>query len=176
MLQFIVAGVFTVSAASKLRAGEARTQFVYAVDALGFGKPSLVARGVTLFEVLVAAACLVPGAANVGLSGALLATSGFTAVIVYAMRHGVRVQCPCFGPSGMPLGPVHVIRNLVIAGIASAALVLNTQAHGSPPIGDRIAGLAVGVVFVFIIATFDTLLALPGGTGGVNAQGKAKVN
>jgi hypothetical protein len=161
MLQIVIAGVFIVSATSKLWVGEARNQFVYAVDVLGFRKPSLVAKSVTGFEVLIALMCLVPGLAIVGLCGALIATLGFTVAIARAMRSGVRVACPCFGPSGMPLGPVHIVRNAVIAAIALAALLLKLPPDESVSIDDAIGGIAVGAIIVFIISTFDTLLTLP---------------
>ena len=89
---------------------------------LGVARP--LARVVPWFEVVLGAA-LISGLFSPWVE--LLAAGTlvvFTVVIAHRLLDGSRPPCACFGSrSGRPLGPRHLVRNLVLLAVAVVALV-----------------------------------------------------
>lgn len=103
-VQFIVSGVFAVSAFGKVRA-----QSAFVRSLADFGVPERV-RG------LVGAVVTVDEVAAVVL--------GFAVVVGVTVRRGRRPRCRCFGVEGAPLRGAHVVRNAVLAALAAAGAVV----------------------------------------------------
>ena len=115
----VVAGVFLLAAVTKL-AGAAEWQR----QALGLGVPRAVAAVVPFVEASLGALLLVQWhrAAVAWCTVAVLVA--FTVLLVLRLAQGQRPPCACFGSlSAQPIGPWHVVRNLVFIAIAVVAAV-----------------------------------------------------
>lgn len=92
-----------------------------------------------------------------GLTGAAVLLAGFTVAIGLLLRRGDRKPCHCFGVTDIPLGPAHLVRNLVLLALA----VTGALARGS---GFAVAGVALacvaGVVVAVLMVRFDDLVTL----------------
>jgi len=116
ILALVVAGVFWVSAAAKLRdrSGTARS-----FHELGLVSPVALAWLIPVLELLTAITLLVwpVGGAVVGL--ALLV--GFTVVILGVIHSGATVSCACFGATASaPVGWGSVVRNAILIALLVA--------------------------------------------------------
>ena len=106
-------------------------------------RPEALARVVPLVELAVAVALL--AAPAVGGVATLVLLSGFTAVLVRAIRRGDEVRCACFGQAGgPPLSWVELARNGLLGGLAALALTAGLD----PRVPDLMAAVAVVVVVV----------------------------
>jgi hypothetical protein len=101
---------------------------VGALRALGLpSAPVLVRAGAAAELVLGTWAITVGGAAAWGLVAA--SYLAFAAFVVAALRAGTMVgSCGCFGREDTPPHPVHVVLDLVLAGVAGAAAVRGLDA------------------------------------------------
>ncbi|MFH8681148.1 MauE/DoxX family redox-associated membrane protein [Streptomyces lydicus] len=92
------------------------------------------------------------------LAAALLAV--LTAGVGLALRRGARAPCRCFGGTAKPLGGHHLLRNVLLTGLALLGAVISAAppppAH---PAGTALAA-ATGVVLGGLIAVLDELTAL----------------
>ncbi|MFI6505082.1 MauE/DoxX family redox-associated membrane protein [Nonomuraea typhae] len=157
--QALLAGVFVVAVAGKVRGRAAFGEYVASIAALGFvpwARP--VAGALVAAEILVAVSLATPA----GLGAALLLLAVLTTGIVLGVRRGRRVPCRCFGAAAAPLGPTHVVRNLVLAGVACAGLaarVLGGSAAAADPAGVAVA-LAAAAAGVLVVVRLDDLVSL----------------
>lgn len=115
----VLGASFVLAGASKLAAG--RSWFTQARD---LGAPVLVVPVVPWFELVLGGALVAgvvaPWPAVVGAVTLVV----FTALLLLRLREGKRPPCACFGAwSAKPLGPGHVVRNLVLLAIAVVAIV-----------------------------------------------------
>jgi hypothetical protein len=166
-----LAGVFAVSMRDKV--GRER----FRVFAASAGPLDVLPRrwrvrtaGVVAVAEAVTVAALTGGLvlALVG-AGALLLTLGFlaaatlltafTVAIGLMLRRGERVPCHCFGASEVPLGPAHVVRNLVL--LALAVVGPFTPAGGYTAAGVALVVVA-GAVIAALVTRFDDLVTLFG--------------
>ncbi|MFI0790869.1 MauE/DoxX family redox-associated membrane protein [Streptomyces lydicus] len=92
------------------------------------------------------------------LAAALLAA--FTAGVGLALHRGARAPCHCFGGTAKPLGGHHLVRNVLLTGLALLGVVISA----APPPPAHPAGTAVaaatGVVLGGLTAVLDELIAL----------------
>ena len=92
-----------------------------------------------------------------GFAGAAALLTVFTVAIGLMLRRGDRRPCHCFGTQDLPLGPAHLVRNLVLLTLA----IVGSFAQGT---GHALAGVALagfaGLLVVVLIAGFDDLVAL----------------
>ncbi len=111
--------IFASAAVGKLRSQAAFDRFSAGLAAFGFGE-GLFSRGV---------ACLVVAAESGAASGLLiwppvgyalsaLLLLAFITLIAHALWRGRAASCNCFGASSEPLGPAHLLRNVVMLAIA----------------------------------------------------------
>jgi uncharacterized membrane protein YphA (DoxX/SURF4 family) len=111
--------IFLVSGGSKIAAGPAWPQ-----EAREMGAPTIVVPVLPWVEIVLGAVLamqLVPIAAGIA---ALVLLVAFTALIVRRLTEGRRPPCACFGSwSSRPLGPGHVVRNVVFAALAVVVIV-----------------------------------------------------
>lgn len=107
----------------------------------------LIAAGeVTLAVVAVLAGGRL-GAALLGL--AYLGFAGFSMRVIATSRG--KASCGCFGASDAPLGTLHVVINLLIAGVAAVALV-DPMASLAHVVADTPLGGSVFIVFAVLLA------------------------
>ncbi|MFJ4585173.1 MauE/DoxX family redox-associated membrane protein [Streptomyces echinatus] len=169
--------VFTVSTASKVRDRTSFVAFIRSVWQLRLLPDrwvSSVATGVVAAEAVVPVALLVghvgvlldgwsPWRALVaaGLGLGLLLLLVFTAVIVRATRQGIRAACRCFGSSGAPLGMRHVVRNVLLAALATtgAVVALGAEQGSVGPLGSVVAA-AAGALLALVFVVFDDMVEL----------------
>ncbi|MER7043375.1 MauE/DoxX family redox-associated membrane protein [Streptomyces jumonjinensis] len=175
--RILLAGVFLTALAGKVRNKAAFDEFAVSVERLG-RLPRRVSRAVAVAVAAGEAAAVALLAAGptvpAGFALGVLLLLGFTAGIVRALRAGSAAPCRCFGASVTPLGPVHVVRNLVLAAVGGAggAAALTGPATGWPPHpgGAAVAGVAALVALVLVVR-LDDLTALfrlpPARTGPV---------
>jgi uncharacterized membrane protein YphA (DoxX/SURF4 family) len=114
----VLAAVFVRAAVVKLmRADE--TQAGFAALHLPAARP--LARVVPLVELALAVTLIV--VPRIGGVAALVLLAGFTVVLGRAIASGVTAPCNCFGAArAEPVSGRDILRNLVLAGLAVAAL------------------------------------------------------
>jgi thiol-disulfide isomerase/thioredoxin/uncharacterized membrane protein YphA (DoxX/SURF4 family) len=148
VLRCVLALVLVAAAAGKLadRAGT--------VAALrGFGVPEAVldagALLLPLLEAVAAAALLVTPAARGGAIGALALLGAFVAAITWAMARGDAPDCHCFGQlHSEPAGPSTLVRNLLLAALATLVVI---EAPGRS-LG-QLSGEDIAVLLLALLAT-----------------------
>lgn len=162
----LLAGVFLVSLAGKLRGRSEYSAFVTATA-------SLLATGHRRARVLapltIAAEIAIVGALAVGPAGLLAAAAllgCFTVALVLALRRGTTAPCRCFGASTTPVAVHHVVRNLVLAGLAIAGSVAGYAGAGASldpapldPAALVVTALAA-LVCVLVTVRLDDLVAV----------------
>lgn len=162
--QALLAAVFGVAAVGKV----ARAAFHEFVTATGRLLPArwrgwrrLVAGAVLSAEVAIVVAVVVPLSAPVGFGLALALSTVFGVAVAGALRRGDRVPCRCFGATQTPIGPVHLVRNGVLAAVAVAGLAVKVAG----PAGElHLAGVVVaasaGLVGAVLLVRIGDLVAL----------------
>ncbi len=116
----IVGVVFCVAGASKIASGQR-----WPIDAVALGTPDVLVPIVPWFEVVLGALLVAHIAPAITGMIALLLLAVFTILIVRQLRLGHRPVCACFGGwSSRPLGPEHVVRNVVLMALALLTVVL----------------------------------------------------
>ena len=170
--QFLLAGVFVMAVASKVRDGETFTRFTAQMLRPG-GVPAwftaVVARGTVAAEAAAAVLLLTPIAVPVigrwsvpaGFALSALLLLGFSTAVAVAVRRRVQAPCGCFGRSATPLGARHVVRNSVLLVVAGGGLAASAQgAAASPAAMVVLAAGTIGVALAIAVAAFDEVVAL----------------
>lgn len=125
-----------------------------------YARPAAVAVVAGEGAVVVALALPRQAAAAWGFSLAAALLAVFTAGVGLALRRGARAPCRCFGGAAEPLGRHHLVRNVLLTGLALLGAVISAA---EPPPADP-AGTAVsaaaGVVLGGLVAVLDELIAL----------------
>lgn len=143
----VVAAVYLVAGVAKLSDRPA-TATTFA--ALGVPAPRPMATAVPLAEIGLGAGLVV--APRPAAAVALAVVAAFTAVIVRALRRGLRVGCGCFGTARRePLSFVEVVRNGLLAVATAVALLAPAP---------RWPGLAAAVLVTTATAAGAVALAL----------------
>lgn len=152
----VLAGVFAVSAVAKLRDPAA---FRAAVRAFGVPAAAVgpVARAVPVGEAVVAVLLVPPPTRAVALVAAALLLVAFSVGIVRVLRRGVPTRCACFGRSGAPVAPRHVVRNAALVAVAGLGLAAGGVAPD--PLATVVAVLAA-VPVVAVVVVLDDLAAV----------------
>ena len=152
----IVALVLAVGGALKL-ADPSPTRDLLA--ALGGPSATAVPLAIGVVELVVAVAVLA-GAGPLA-DGAMAALyAGFAALMAVAIRRGTEgLSCGCFGRYSAPPSPIHLVGNLVSAGVALAAAVTGPPALTDVLADQPLAGvpllalIGVGTGLVIAITT-----------------------
>ncbi|NUR28020.1 MAG: methylamine utilization protein MauE [Catenulispora sp.] len=163
--RLLLALVFFVAAASKLRGRNDLAEFRAAVREFGVGaRWSSTAAGVVIAGELAAGSLMLADAtalAGLGLAAALLIT--FTGAIGAAVRRGTTTNCRCFGASDQPLGMRHVVRNVTLTAIAVAGgtgTVLAPGRAGELEMAALVLSGFVAVVLAALVIAYDDLVTL----------------
>lgn len=146
-LRFALAIVLAVAALAKARSFGDFTRTV-GVLTRRRGGVSAIAAGAVAIEATLAgllAIGVLPSAVAVATLALFLV---FAAVSLWAARHGLRVQCNCFGRSDRELGKESLETSLLLAVATLAYLVLLQGAEPSFSLGELplAVGLGVGAV------------------------------
>ncbi|MFI0944308.1 MauE/DoxX family redox-associated membrane protein [Streptomyces sp. NPDC021020] len=164
--RLVLALVFTVSAASKLRSRAAFAAFTTAVGRLA-GVPAAYRRPAAALlaagEVLLAAGLLVPATAHLALALAAALLLAFTAALARALRAPEPVACNCFGPSDRPVSAAQLVRNGLLVALAASALAGGPgQAAGPADVGagPLLVSLLGAVAAAGAVALWDDLAEL----------------
>ncbi|MBW8486233.1 MauE/DoxX family redox-associated membrane protein [Actinomadura parmotrematis] len=153
----LIAAVFAASALAKLRDPGGFRRSVRALAPVPAAWTGPLAAAVVAAELAAAVLAAVPATAGWGfaLAGVLLAS--FTAAIAAALRRGRRPHCRCFGASGAPIGPRHLVRNAALLAVAAVGAA-------GPAGAPQAAGLAVAAVAGFagalLFVAFDDVVDL----------------
>jgi hypothetical protein len=171
----LVACVFIASAASKLRSRRA-----FAAFRTGLGETALVPSrrlGITaallagaeaVMAALLVAASILQGTGNpraialteVALAGAAALVAVLASGVAAVMRRGTAARCACFGASAaLPLGRVHLARNLTLLAVIAAGLALGPLVQPAAAADSAIAGIA-GLVLALLIIRWEDLAVL----------------
>lgn len=162
----LIFGVFLTALAGKLRRKAAFHDFVTSIREMGLFSRKvvwIVAIAVAVGESVTLVLLAVPATAPIGLALAMLLLLGFTAGMGTSLRRGMRTPCRCFGASTTPLGPVHLVRNLVLAAVAAtglAAMALDTDVDRPPHLGGAAIAATAALVAVILVVRLDDLVAL----------------
>ncbi len=123
LARLVLAPVFAVAGWTKLSDTD-RTREMLAGFGVGRGILDLMAVALPLVELAVAAALIAPPAAFAGALAASALLALFTGAIVLKLSQGDHPICNCFGQIGStPIGPVTLVRNGVLAGLALLVVV-----------------------------------------------------
>jgi peroxiredoxin/uncharacterized membrane protein YphA (DoxX/SURF4 family) len=158
-LRILLALVLAVAGAAKLADRPGARAAV-----TGFGVPDAVAAPIAAvlpWLELAAAVLLVPSAtARVGAAAALVLMLTFSAAIARSIARGEAPECHCFGAlHSEPAGPRTLVRNLVLAVAAGAALVGGPGTSATAWIGGLSGGWTIALLLGLALAA-----ALAGGS------------
>jgi uncharacterized membrane protein YphA (DoxX/SURF4 family) len=136
----VLAAAFVAAAAGKLARPVATAA---AFRSFGVPWPAAAARLVPAAELVVAV--LLVAAPGVGGVAALVLLVAFSAVLVRALRAGIRTPCRCFGGVREdPPSAVDVLRNGMLAALALVAIAAGTPRAPSVAAVVLVAGSVVG--------------------------------
>ncbi|UBU10271.1 MauE/DoxX family redox-associated membrane protein [Nonomuraea gerenzanensis] len=155
--QVLLGAVFAIAAFGKLRSRADLRSFAAGLVPVPERLRLPVAAVVAAGEAATAALMVIP---RVGLALGGLMLAAFTLVIARTVRRGVRMTCRCFGPSAVPLGPVHLVRNallLLVVALGGTALAFS---HGPPAAGAVAVAIPAGLAGAVVFAAFDDLAGL----------------
>jgi len=175
-IRCLIGTVFLASFFGKVVGRGAFATFVTSVREMRLLPPRLARPAALVVVGVEPAVCVLLAVSRPPVTGiALLAASGllmsFAVAIGVAVHRGVRKPCRCFGTSTVPLGWLHVVRNVVLATLAVSALMAGS-ASGPVTAGGlavaSLAGLLLGsfvVVLDDVVALFKPLDRLAGASG-----------
>ncbi|GGM40176.1 methylamine utilization protein MauE [Longimycelium tulufanense] len=166
-IRFLIGTVFVVAAVGKVaseRSFAAFTTSLRQLDLVPVAVARLAAVAVVTCECVVCLLLMVPQprVAGIGLVGAAVLLIVFTAAIVGVVARGTQAVCRCFGGgSTAPLGVRHIVRNVLLAGLAllAARATLLQETGPVEPAGLVVAALA-GLLVGGCVAALDEIVAL----------------
>ncbi|MGP3685992.1 MauE/DoxX family redox-associated membrane protein [Streptomyces sp. IBSNAI002] len=163
-MRCLIGAVFLVSVLGKTAGRGAYAAFVVSVREL-LPLSRTVIRPAAALVVLGEAAIVPllalphPLAHRTGFALAAVLLTAFTAAIARSLRRGSRTPCRCFGASTTPLGPRHLVRNLLLAVGATAGATAGAAA-GPPHPGGVLAAVFAGLLLGALVTLLDDLLYL----------------
>jgi Methylamine utilisation protein MauE len=137
---FGVGLVFAASGFGKLVAPSSVASFLEALNV--WVHPARVGIAIGLIELATAAAIMAGffWAPVVAIGLLMIFSGGLVAVLV----RGRRARCGCFGDvTSSPVGPMHILRNLVLVGLAGAAIGSSDRPLRALPAGVLLAVLCI---------------------------------
>ena len=124
-LRCFIAGTFAVAVVSKARNRASASEFALAITTLAGIRQQVAVRAIAVMVVLAETGTValleLPVPVGPGFALACVSLVAFTAVLLAAIRRGVRQPCRCFGRSASEPGPANVARNLALLRGALAA-------------------------------------------------------
>ncbi|MGW0792790.1 MauE/DoxX family redox-associated membrane protein [Streptomyces sp. NPDC002911] len=166
-VRVLIATVFLSAAVGKVRSRQSFTVFAASLGQLRV-LPGAVTRAaavaVVAAEWLVCSLVLMPWTrlAGVGLTLAAALLVVFAIAIACAVARGTRAVCRCFGSGSRdPLGVRHIVRNVLLAGLAACAAGMSLLRGTAPaePWALGVSALA-GLLAGGCVAAFDVIVEL----------------
>ncbi|AKH84594.1 hypothetical protein AA958_23010 [Streptomyces sp. CNQ-509] len=164
-IRVLLGVVFATALVSKLRPADFR-EFVETTGALlpaGL-RPRRRPLGIAylLCEAAIVLLVAVPPAVPAGMALAAGVLLVLAVAISRKERRGGHVLCRCFGAGTAPLGRPHLVRNVVLAGLAVTGLAANTLGPGGDvdSAAAVISAVAGGLFCALLVIRFDDLLSL----------------
>ncbi|MEQ4720979.1 MauE/DoxX family redox-associated membrane protein [Nonomuraea sp. B19D2] len=160
----LLAAVFAVAIAGKVRGRSAYDEYVSSIVVLGIlprTVSAMAAHALVAAEAAAVVLLALPWTAPLGFAAAVGTLAVLTGGILAALRRGRQAPCRCFGASVTPLGRPHVIRNLVLLTAGGIGLAAWAVAGASPahPAGVALA-LVAAAVGALLVVRLDDLLEL----------------
>ena len=119
LASMLVGVAFVIAGASKLAARP-----MWRAHARDLGAPAVAIPVVPWVELAIGAALVAQLAEPVPAVAAIILLAAFSVLIAVRLAQGRHPPCACFGSwSASPIGPVHLVRNGVLAALAVLALV-----------------------------------------------------
>ncbi|MFB4270453.1 MauE/DoxX family redox-associated membrane protein [Nonomuraea sp. GTA35] len=158
--RLLLAGVFLVALAGKVRGRAAFAAFTASIRALGLlPRPWAAVAAYALVAAELVTAALLLATRVAGLAAAAVTLAVMTGGVLAALLRGRRAPCRCFGPSTRPLGRTHVARNLLLIAVAGAGLAAGGSGDPAHPAGLVLSAVAAAVG-VLVVVRLDDLAAL----------------
>ncbi|MGC4895254.1 MauE/DoxX family redox-associated membrane protein [Micromonospora sp. DT31] len=170
-LRCLIGVVFLAATFGKVRSRASWREFVASLAAMRVVPTRLVpavAALVGLAEAAVPVLLLVPPTRRLGHVLAALLLLAFSSGIVVTLARRQRVACRCFGATGAPLGPRHLVRNglLITAALVGAVAAGATGDVAAAGIAvAAVAGAVGGLLFVRFDDITDLFVAAPAPPG-----------
>ncbi|MEU4807210.1 MauE/DoxX family redox-associated membrane protein [Actinosynnema sp. NPDC023587] len=164
-LRCLIGVVFLASSVSKLARRGSFAAFASSVRDMRLLPSALVKPVASLVLAAELAVCVLlamppaPAAAT-GLLVAGLLSVIFAVAIAVSARRGVSAACRCFGASNVPLGPVHVVRNLILAVVAAVGAVMTSMASGPVDSAGALVAALAGPPAGAVIILLDDIVEL----------------
>jgi hypothetical protein len=146
--RLILGGVWLAAGAAKIRQHTSLTELVQALGPV----PAPVARALSAVapwvELALGAALLSGWGAAAAAGVSLVLLLSFAVGFGRLLRRGVRLSCNCFGKSDDPISYFDLVRNLWLAGLASACLVPGQNLRPFEPFGTLAAAAVLGICMI----------------------------
>lgn len=168
--RLVLAMVFVLSAAAKVRSPRAYGAFREAAVALGgplasrviaFGPSLPLLTAVPAAEAALAVLLIAPATAATALVGALALLLVFSFVLARAVRRGAQVACHCFGGSRAPVRRAQLLRDGLLVAMACLGLA-GTYADGTVrhPAPALLVALVAAAALSWVVVLWDDLTEL----------------
>lgn len=158
--QVLVGLVFLTSTTAKVRSPAAYRDFRAWIGALPAGA-GWMAGAVVATEVAIVVLLTLPGAAIMGMALAAFISLVFATETVVVIVRRLEISCRCFGRSTSAMGMPHVIRDLLLAGVAMGGAVAMLDRGDSAIAVPAVIVCAMAALFgAPLLIYFDDLVAL----------------
>ncbi|MFG1711057.1 MauE/DoxX family redox-associated membrane protein [Nonomuraea sp. M3C6] len=164
--RYLLAVVFLIAVSGKLRSGKAFQAFTTSISELDVlprrwtrRVATIVVAGEAMMPILLLAH-LRTALIGLILSGTML--SAFSVAITLSLRKGIKASCRCFGASSRRLGRAHLVRNLILIGVAAiGAVTAISQSLADTPgyVLSAIMGAMIGLVFTMLDDVLDLFIS-----------------
>ena len=164
-LRSLIALVFVISIASKLRSRHAFDEFLAATVRLSpwplmAGMARWLAVAVVATELAAALLVSVSATTPIGFAVAAALLLCFCGAILLALRRGERAPCRCFGSAEQPLGYPQVARNLVLLAAAVLGLAGGRLPAAPPDLPGVLVAVGAGALAATVVAAADDITSL----------------
>jgi hypothetical protein len=164
-LRSLIALVFVISIASKLRRRHAFDEFLAATIRLSpwpltAAPARWLAAAVVATELAAVLLVSVSATAPIGFAVAAALLLCFCGAILLALRRGERTPCRCFGSTEQPLGYPQVARNLVLLAAAVLGLAGGRLPTDPPDLPGVLVAVGAGALAATVVAAADDITSL----------------
>lgn len=159
----ILAAIFVMSVATKLRTGATRREFVLSVRSLAgtnLRRSVVLAACSIVAELGIVALLAFPVSLSAGFVAAALLLAAYSAILVRALQRGVQASCHCIGSSTGPIHPWLVGRNIGLILVSVIGLAgIHSPLEATVTVG-VVASLAAALAVLIVVSTFDDFVFL----------------
>jgi hypothetical protein len=162
--RLLIATMFVVAVAGKVAPRSAFPAFARSLGQMGVLPQAAVmpvARAVVAGEAVTVVSLLipVPAAGAVGFVMAIVLLAGFITGITVSLRRGNRTPCRCFGATTTPLGPLHIVRSVLLIAVCGLGLA-GVLSGGRLTLGYTLVCATLGLLSGVLVAMLDDIAVL----------------